>query len=126
MLQCTAVRRLPARETVQQIFAAHEGPVHAAQFAAGHALCELAEGHEGRHAAFLWDCADLDAGRWLLWDVEGFEFVTLTWCAVPRQDRICELYARHPSVHSWAVTDPTRDELAAQVDAHPDRWKRRS
>ena len=55
MLQCTAIRQLPGAETLALIYTADMTPDpeelqdHPVEFAAGYAVCELGEGHDGDH-----------------------------------------------------------------------------
>ncbi|BAU83095.1 hypothetical protein SLA_2162 [Streptomyces laurentii] len=103
---------------------ADDPPPHPEEFATGHATCELGETHDGDHAEFLWFTEKSFAATWLRWsDADTHTIVTLPCCtALTTTGDGCGLYADHPSDHSWAVTDPTREALRADLMAHPERF----
>lgn len=117
MNQCTAVALLPPPDHLVALAPAGHRPE------AGHVLCELGEEHDDQHAAMLWD----EGGRpgsavWVRWKGSGLaKLMPLAWCPVrdPR-NQACELFAAHPSAHSWDIADPT-DEAITLVLArqHP-------
>ncbi|KAB2588426.1 hypothetical protein [Streptomyces arboris] len=111
MNQCTAVALLPPPDHLLALAA----PGHSPE--AGYVLCELGEEHDDQHAAMLWD----EGGRpgsavWVRWKGSGLARLTpLPWCpALDPRNEACELFAGHPSAHSWGITDPT-DEAITQA-----------
>ncbi|MBR7677010.1 hypothetical protein [Streptomyces daliensis] len=122
MLQCTAVRRLPARQTLSQILAADDPPDDLAGVASGYAVCELGAHAEGEHAAHMWDSPEPECAVWFLWSDTGHRFATLTWCDAECKGDACGLHAEHPSAHLWDVVDPTTEALAHDLAAHPECW----
>ncbi|MGA5000583.1 hypothetical protein ACPCB7_21425 [Streptomyces arboris] len=117
MNQCTAVALLPPPDHLLALAA----PGHRPE--AGYVLCELGEEHDDQHAAMLWD----EGGRpgsavWVRWKGSGLARLTpLPWCPArdPRNEA-CELFAGHPSAHSWGITDPTDEAITqALVRQHP-------
>ncbi|MFE4380500.1 hypothetical protein [Streptomyces cyaneofuscatus] len=108
MNQCTAVALLPPPDHLVALSPAGHRPE------AGHVLCELGGDHDSQHAAMLWD----EGGRpgsavWVRWKGSGIAQLTpLLWCPAhdPRNEA-CELFAAHPSAHSWRITDPTDEAI---------------
>ncbi|MGC4927671.1 hypothetical protein [Streptomyces sp. DT117] len=108
MNQCTAVALLPPPDHLVALSPAGHRPE------AGHVLCELGGDHDSQHAAMLWD----EGGRpgsavWVRWKGSGIAQLTpLPWCPAhdPRNEA-CELFAAHPSAHSWRITDPTDEAI---------------
>ncbi|QKW42896.1 hypothetical protein [Streptomyces microflavus] len=117
MNQCTAVALLPPPDHLVALSL----PGHRPE--AGHVLCELGGGHDDRHAAMLWD----EGGRpgsavWVRWKGSGTATLTpLPWCpALDLRNEACELFATHPSSHSWHITDPTDDAITEHLThQHP-------
>ncbi|MFG2672010.1 hypothetical protein [Streptomyces sp. NPDC048445] len=114
MNQCTAVALLPPPDNVVALSV----PGHRPE--AGYILCELGEDHDDQHATMLWD----EGGRpgsavWVRWKGAGHARLTpLPWCSARDPlNEACELFAAHPSAHSWGVTDPT-DEAITHSLAH--------
>ncbi|MGW5067783.1 hypothetical protein ACWEQJ_16965 [Streptomyces cyaneofuscatus] len=108
MNQCTAVALLPPPDHLVALSPAGHRPE------AGHVLCELGEEHDDQHAAMLWD----EGGRpgsavWVRWTGSGLAKLTpLPWCpAHDTRNEACELFAAHPSRHSWDITDPTHEAI---------------
>lgn len=123
MLQCTAVKLLPVRDVLALLKANREEPYDHAEFADGYVCCELAEGHDGDHADFLWDGFALDEGQWFLWGEEEFRFTVLRWCPASHEEGdACGLYDGHPLAHAWDVTDPTSDALLQDLLENPEKW----
>ncbi|MYX13592.1 hypothetical protein GTY67_09160 [Streptomyces sp. SID8374] len=126
MNQCTAVVLLPPPDHVIALSIPGHRPEP------GHLLCELGEEHQGHenhqdhedtdHAAMLWEEGGRHGGAvWARWNTERTELVPLPWCtALDSRGEACGLFARHPSGHSWEVTDPT-DEAIMRVlaEQHP-------
>ncbi|MYR95555.1 MULTISPECIES: hypothetical protein [unclassified Streptomyces] len=111
MNQCTAVALLPPPDHLIALSPAGHRPE------AGHVLCELGEEHDDQHAAMLWD----EGGRpgsavWVRWKGSGLaKLVPLPWCpALDPSNEACELFAAHPSAHSWDIKDPT-DEAITRI-----------
>ncbi|MFJ6612601.1 hypothetical protein ACIQPT_20255 [Streptomyces sp. NPDC091289] len=113
MNQCTAVALLPPPDHVVALSV----PGHRPE--AGHVLCELGEGHDGDHAAMLWDEGGRPGrGVWAWWNAERARLAPLPWCsALDTRNEACGLFGGHPAGHSWEVTDPT-DEAITQEIAH--------
>lgn len=117
MKQCTAVALLPPPDHLVALTPPGQRPE------TGHVLCELGGDHDDRHAAMLWD----EGGRpgsavWIRWKGSGLATLApLPWCpALDPRKEACELFAAHPSAHSWLVTDPTDDAITRLlVDHHP-------
>jgi len=123
MLQCTGVRLMPVREVLALLKSAPEGTYDTAEFADGYVCCELAEGHAGEHADFLWDGAARDEGQWFLWGEDGFRFEVLRWCDASHVDGdACGLFDAHTLVHAWDIVDPTSEALLADLIANPEKW----
>lgn len=117
MNQCTAVAMLPPPDHVVALSVPGHRPD------TGHVLCELGEDHEGAdHAAMLWDEGGrYGSGVWVRWGAGRARLTPLPWCpALDSRDEACELFARHPSGHSWEVTDPTDEAITRVLAArHP-------
>ncbi|WP_411083101.1 hypothetical protein [Streptomyces sp. cmx-18-6] len=111
MKQCTASALLPPPEHVVRLAAPGSPPE------AGHVLCELGEGHEGDHAAMLWDDDANDEAVWARWNANGTNLAGLLWCVAPdaRGESSCGLFARHPSGHGWEIVDAAADEAAVEA-----------
>lgn len=62
MNPCTAVALLPPPEHVVRLAAPGSRPE------AGYVLCELGDGHDGQHAALLWDDDTTGEGVWVRWN----------------------------------------------------------
>ncbi|MGW7352994.1 hypothetical protein [Streptomyces sp. NPDC054784] len=123
MLQCTAVRQLPFRETLAQILTCEDPPDRPVLLAAGHALCELAERHDADHAHHLWEHLSPDHALWFRWNDTAHRFQSLPWCTALRGgDETCGLHADHPPPHSWDVHDPSRDAVLDEITSDPERW----
>jgi len=123
MLQCTGVRLLPVREMLALLKSAPEGAYDHSELAEGYVCCELAEGHAGEHADFLWDGDAGDEGQWFLWGEDAFRFVVLRWCDASHSDGdACGLFDAHPLAHAWDVVDPTAEALLQDLIANPENW----
>ncbi|WP_432149804.1 hypothetical protein [Streptomyces sp. bgisy029] len=117
MNQCTAVALLPPPDHLVALSPAGHRPE------AGHVLCELGEAHDDQHATMLWD----EGGRpgsavWVRWKGSGLATLSpLPWCpARDPRNAACELFAAHPSAHSWSITDPTHEAIKrVLVRQHP-------
>ncbi|MFJ9621025.1 hypothetical protein [Streptomyces sp. NPDC101181] len=113
MLGCTSVVLLPPPDFLVLLSPPGEPPE------AAHVLCELGGGHDGDHAAMLWD----EGGRpgsavWARWSGDRARLVSHPWCPVrDARQEACELFADHRSGHSWEVTDPTYEAIARALAA---------
>ncbi|MFD8058976.1 hypothetical protein ACFXA0_17055 [Streptomyces cyaneofuscatus] len=118
MMQCSAVALLPPPDHLVALAPPGQGPE------TGHVLCELGGDHDDRHAALLWDEGGRPgSGVWVRWKGSGLAALTpLPWCpARDPRDEACELFAAHPSAHSWHVTDPTHDAITRHLARqHPE------
>ncbi|MET9090680.1 hypothetical protein ABZX72_01160 [Streptomyces cyaneofuscatus] len=118
MMQCTAVALLPPPDHLVALAPPGQRPE------TGHVLCELGGDHDDRHAALLWDEGGRPgSGVWVRWKGSGLAALApLPWCPVlDARNEACELFAAHPSAHSWHVTDPADDAITRLlVDHHPD------
>ncbi|MHC5908204.1 hypothetical protein ACVNF4_30620 [Streptomyces sp. S6] len=123
MLQCTGVRLVPVREVLALLESAPEGAYEDCEFAEGYVCCELAEGHPGEHADFLWDGEAEDDGQWILWGEDGFRFAVLRWCEASHTNGdACGLFGAHPLVHAWDISDPTVETLLQDLTTNPENW----
>ncbi|QNP71502.1 hypothetical protein IAG44_20090 [Streptomyces roseirectus] len=118
------MRRLPVRDVLTLLQSAPDATYDHAEFADGYVCCELAEGHTGEHADFLWDGGEVDEAQWFLWNgEEEFRFAVLKWCSVTHENGDgCGLFDAHALVHAWDVTDPTADALLEDLIANPEKW----
>ncbi|MFD5031300.1 hypothetical protein ACFVWX_31885 [Streptomyces sp. NPDC058220] len=100
-------------------------PAELMEAVATHAVCELGEGHGGEHADHVWDEDERGGAMWFLWTDSAHRFAVLRWCETlaADPDEACTVFAEHPSAHSWAVVDPVREALWADVERHPERWE---
>ncbi|SBV04093.1 hypothetical protein YW5DRAFT_02424 [Streptomyces sp. Ncost-T6T-1] len=124
MDQCTAVTLLPPPDFVLRLAAVGGG----SRPEAGHLLCELAADHDGDHAMALWDDDTNHTAVWARWRGEWATLAELAWCGVvdPRGEDACGLFAGHPSVHDWAIVDPTLAAVDALLaGAHPHLFSER-
>ncbi|MFJ6610524.1 hypothetical protein ACIQPT_09610 [Streptomyces sp. NPDC091289] len=127
MLQCTAFTELPEMGARVALMGLEDGPGEASEAPEldEFLLCELGEHDEDtEHAAQLWSAY---GGRdlWMLWaDADGrrkFRFKELLPCPAVihrlsvKEGDACVLYDRHPSAHSWDVTDPLADLMAERI-----------
>ncbi|MFJ4963585.1 hypothetical protein ACIP6P_14240 [Streptomyces sp. NPDC088729] len=111
MNPCTAVVLLPPPQRVARLMAALGCPPPEA----GYVLCELAENHDGDHAALLWEEDAKRLAFWACWNDRGTRLAGLAWCGVldGAGEDACGLYAGHPSAHDWDIVDPTLEALDA-------------
>ncbi|MFJ4961124.1 hypothetical protein ACIP6P_01465 [Streptomyces sp. NPDC088729] len=134
VLQCTAVTLLPFDDVPAALTATLEdGPAPGSYL-----LCDLGE-HDERteHAAHLRSAETPSApALWFFWTGSGADRVhrvaTAPWCpALLHHLRTgvvqrCAFFDRHAAPHSWSVTDPLGDLIAARLvsdddpDAEPD------
>ncbi|MFE2290531.1 hypothetical protein [Streptomyces sp. NPDC059452] len=107
MHQCTAVTLLPPPDHIIILATPGHRPEP------GHILCELATDHPDDHATMLWDEGGPAGGAvWACWNTHRPRLVPLPWCpALDPRKEACELFADHPSPHSWDITDPTDEAI---------------
>lgn len=120
MNQCTALALLPPPAHLVAL----TPPGHHPE--TGHVLCELGGGHDDHHAALLWDeRAHPETAVWVRWKDPGpTRLSPLPWCPArhprDRANEACELFAAHPSPHSWDITDPTHTAITRHLThQHP-------
>ncbi|MBK6044251.1 hypothetical protein [Streptomyces sp. MBT55] len=129
MLQCTAVTQVPYAEALLALATMEGGPEHPPDAVEPEefVLCELGDHDESaEHAGHLWtaDTPD-DQDLWLLWSGTGAHRVhrldMLRLCPAvlrelaTRTVTTCAFFDHHPGPHSFSVTDPLGDLIAAHV-----------
>ncbi|MFD3954892.1 MULTISPECIES: hypothetical protein [Streptomyces] len=125
VLQCTAVTRIPLDDTLTALITLpgeHPTPTP-------YALCELGEHPTPTdHAALLRPADNPDRpALWLFWtgtgtpDTPTHRIDTAPWCPATLHHLTnnatlpCSLFNRHPTGHSWDITDPLGDLIAGTL-----------
>jgi hypothetical protein len=88
--------------------------------------CELGDdGHE-MHGAFLDELADPRKDAFFCWlegDETQYVFASKICRKRANEDDLCTLYVNHSGVCRWALIDPVRVAIQAQVDQAMAKWR---
>ncbi|MFJ7588411.1 hypothetical protein ACIQZO_13700 [Streptomyces sp. NPDC097617] len=129
MLQCTAISKIPTRDALIALTRMENGPDNASLWLyqlGEYRLCELAGDGHAEHATMLCnsDVRDDPRDLWLLWTDEGGRRRERLAELPPCPEAInrgrpnawhCILFAEHPAVHSWEISDPLGDLVKQQA-----------
>ncbi|MFB6902900.1 hypothetical protein ACFCWB_01335 [Streptomyces bacillaris] len=136
MLQCTAVTRIPLDDILTALITLPGEPDTLAP--TPFVLCELGE-HPAPtdHAALLRPAEQPDhPALWLFWTAThtpgahpAHRIDTAPWCPATLRNLTtdavlpCSLFNRHPTGHSWDITDPLADLIVGPLTTDDPRGR---